>query len=525
MSLQAKTFLSLMAGGLAGLLAWMITDLTGWFQDVLNSRHLVYVGFESPDMTAHALKYLLYGAVFGALLGLLLGLVESLSLDSGKRLVPISLIGAGVGFAGGAVGLLFGQIIYGLFSPAPVAPDAPDPFSAITDLVGRALGWGLIGGAVGSVPGITSGSMRLIKQGVFGGLVGGFVGGVIFKAITQIFSIIPHIDILARLAALITIGALVGFFVGLVQNLMKQAWIKVMVGKNEGKEYLVVKSTTTIGRSELADIGLFGDPEVAPTHVVIEAIPENRRHRLRHIGGEDKRRAYYPTMVNGVVVGSEQWLVDGDTIQIGKRTLLFQEKSTRAAKAKNPDAVHDPVSVVPSFASPASFMASDDVLSQMGSAPAISKTPTLPPTPRFPDNAQPPFNIPSDYTPLPKPPSRTPSSRLSSENETVQVAAPLTRGGLGTHFLVMRGPYSGQTFMLGHESIIIGRGNDCDIALPADTSVSRHHVMVAYEKGRHVLSDAGSSNGVYIDGNRVELSSILSAGELIQMGETVLRYE
>src|SRR5665213_2955235 len=104
MSLQAKTFLSLMAGGLAGFLAWMITDLTGWFQDVLSSRHLVYVGFASPDMTEHALKYLLYGAVFGALLGLLLGLVESLSLDSGKRLLPISLIGAGVGFAGGAVG-------------------------------------------------------------------------------------------------------------------------------------------------------------------------------------------------------------------------------------------------------------------------------------------------------------------------------------------------------------------------------------------------------------------------------------
>ena len=101
----------------------------------------------------------------------------------------------------------------------------------------------------------------------------------------------------------------------------------------------------------------------------------------------------------------------------------------------------------------------------------------------------------------------------------------MVRGGLGTHFLVMRGPYSGQTFMLGPDPVIIGRGNECDIALPADTSVSRNHAMVVYEKGRHVISDAGSSNGVYIDGGRLELGKILAAGDLIQMGETVLRYE
>jgi pSer/pThr/pTyr-binding forkhead associated (FHA) protein len=479
-------------------------------------------------MTAHAIKYLLYGGVFGAVLGLLLGVVESLALDSGKRLVSISAIGAGVGFAGGAIGILCGQVIYAAIAPSGLQLDPDNPASAMLDLVGRALGWGLIGAMVGIVPGIAGGSVRLIRQGAFGGLAGGFLGGIIFKAITQVFSVIPHVDILARLAALVTIGALVGFFVGLVQNLMKQAWIKVMVGKNEGKEYLVVKSSTTIGRSELADIGLFGDPEIAQTHAVIEAIPENRRHRLRHIGGQDPRKTYHPTIVNGQIVGSEQWLVDGDTIQIGKRSLLFQEKSTRAAGVKRKIAGQAEAEVLarPAVSSTPSFMATSDVLSQMGSAPVATQSSYLPPTPRFPENAQPPFSIPSGYTPLPPERPRTLSSKVreDDENKTI-IAAPLTRGGLGTHFLAMRGPYSGQTFMLGHESMIIGRGTECDIALPADTSVSRNHALVAYENGRHVLSDAGSSNGVYVDGIRVALSKELSAGELVQMGETVLRYE
>jgi len=512
-----------MAGGLAGLLAWMLTDLTGWFQDVLGSQHLVAFGFTSSDMIAHALKYLLYGGIFGSMLGLLLGLVESLSLDSGKRLLPISLIGAGVGLAGGMIGLLLGQTLYGYISPVTVQPDNANPILGLTDLIGRTLGWGFIGAIVGLVPGIAAGSSRLIKQGAFGGAAGGFIGGIVFKAITQVFSVIPHVDVLARLAALVTIGALVGFFVGLVQNLMKQAWIKVMVGKNEGKEYLVVKSATVIGRSELADIGLFGDPEVAPTHAIIEAIPENRRHRLRHIGGEDKRKSYYPTVVNGQVVGSEQWLVDGDTIQIGKRTLLFQEKSTRAANSKS--TANQPAQAAQAPPRSASFMATSDILSQMGDAPSVATSSYLPPTPRFPDNAQPPFNIPSDYTPLQPAGSRNSAAQSNIENETVQVVRPLTRGGLGTHFLVMRGPYSGQTFMLGHEGMIIGRGTECDIALPADTSISRHHAMVNYEEGRHVISDAESSNGVYIDGQRLELNKILAAGDLVQMGETVLRYE
>ena len=84
MSLQAKTFLNLLAGGVAGLLAWVLTDLTGWFADVLNASEVVNGG-----------KYLLYGAIFGLLLGLLLAVVDSLSLESRRRFLEDAGIGRG----------------------------------------------------------------------------------------------------------------------------------------------------------------------------------------------------------------------------------------------------------------------------------------------------------------------------------------------------------------------------------------------------------------------------------------------
>ena len=68
----------------------------------------------------------------------------------------------------------------------------------------------------------------------------------------------------------------------------------MVLGRNEGKEYLLAKPVTTIGRSELSDIGLYGDPSIAPTHAVIEALPAQKRHRLRHVAdapGQGTRRA------------------------------------------------------------------------------------------------------------------------------------------------------------------------------------------------------------------------------------------
>ena len=230
------------------------------------------------------------------------------------------------------MGLWLGQTVYGIVVGSG-GNEITSPGHFFVLLIARALGWGLIGGIAGAAQGAASRSALVARQGAFGGLIGGFLGGTGF----EILNGLGFTAALSRLAALVAVGALAGFFVGVVQNLLKQAWIRVVLGRNEGKEYLISKPITTIGRSELSDIGLFGDPAIAPTHVALEALPAQHRHRLRFVGEGGKRgTTYAPPLVNGQPVTGEQWLADGDTIQLGKRTLLFQEKGDAQAGPPRP---------------------------------------------------------------------------------------------------------------------------------------------------------------------------------------------
>lgn len=482
MSLQAKTFLNLIAGALAGALAWVVTDLTGWFSDVLNVNYRV-APFDA--------KYLLYGAIFGLLLGLLLGLVESLALDSARQVSVTLALNAVIGFFGGGFGLLFGQYVWGILGGTTDAAATATPGKALVVIIARAFGWGVIGAIIGAAQGVGRRSPTIARQGAFGGLIGGLLGGTLFQLIATVLSAVPNVAVLSRLTALVATGGLAGFFIGFVQNALKSAWIRVVVGKNEGKEYLISKPLTTIGRDELADIGLFGDKAIAPTHAVIESLPAQRRHRLRHVApGQGGGPTYPPTRINGQPVTAEQWLADGDTIQIGKRALVFYEKATRGAPRSTP------ISNPPG---PARFAGQE-----LEGSDRISAAPVAPARPAL-----------------------TPSDDILAQMGTVPEPSPVLApsGGLGTRLTCLAGPYAGQSFPLSHAPTTLGRAADRDIALPADTSVSRAHARIIYQNGRHAAADDGSSNGTLVNGTRLSAPHILSAGDTVQMGDTVLRYE
>ena len=483
MSLQAKTFLNLLAGALAGLLAWALTDLTGWFSDVLHATQVINGG-----------KYLLYGAIFGLLLGLFLAVVDSISFESQRRLTQALALGAGIGAFGGWVGLWLGQTVYSIVVGTG-GNEITSPGRFFVLLLARALGWGLIGGIVGASQGAVSRSPLIARQGAFGGLAGGFLGGTAF----QILNGLGFTDSLSRLAALVAVGALAGFFVGVVQNLFKQAWVRVVLGRNEGKEYLISKPITTIGRSELSDIGLFGDAEIAPTHLAIESLPAQNRHRLRFVGEGGKRgETYPPPLVNGQPVTNEQWLADGDAIQLGKRTLLFHEKATRRS------GVTTPSSTAPGVWPPAPEMGGGE------KAPSRYVGQELVGSP---NGARPSLTTPADVI-----------AQMGAA--PVSDATVLTTGaGTGTRLLCVQGPYAGQSFPLSHSPATVGRAPDRTIPLPADTSISRAHARLTYADGRHFIADDGSSNGTFVNGSRVSEARPLSSGDTIQIADTIFRYE
>ncbi len=488
MSLQAKTYLNLLAGAFAGLLAWVLTDLTGWFSDIFQVHYRMSLGlFGAP-------KFLLYGAIFGALLGLMLALVDSLSLER-RRQTQTLVLGAGIGALGGWFGLGTGEVVYSLIfrlTGLPIDESPHNPGQFLILLIGRAFGYAVIGGVVGAAQGVVSRSAVIARQGAFGGFVGGLLGGTGF----QILNGLGFPASLSRLLALAATGALAGFFVGLVQNLLKQAWVRVVLGRNEGKEYLLAKPVTTIGRSELADIGLFGDPSIAPTHAAIESLPAQNRHRLRAVMEAGKLGAEFaPPLVNGQPVAGEQWLADGDTIHIGKRTLLFQEKATRKGAAS----------------------ASSGAAAPASPRPAVS---------RFVGEE---LTTPAAPEPARRPPLTTPTDVLdqmgSSPAAEVTVQSMPGFGGVGTRLVAVQGPYTGQSFPLSHAPVVIGRAAERDIALPADTSVSRSHARITYAEGRHFLADDGSSNGTFVNGQRVAEARLLSSGDTIQLADTAFRYE
>jgi hypothetical protein len=73
--------------------------------------------------------------------------------------------------------------------------------------------------------------------------------------------------------------------------------------------------------------------------------------------------------------------------------------------------------------------------------------------------------------------------------------------------------------------IYIGRDAEvCGVAVN-DLSVSRRHARVDFAGGRLSISDAGSSNGAYVDGLRVSGETAFEAGQTVKLGRVSFQFE
>jgi parallel beta-helix repeat protein len=82
------------------------------------------------------------------------------------------------------------------------------------------------------------------------------------------------------------------------------------------------------------------------------------------------------------------------------------------------------------------------------------------------------------------------------------------------------GPAQGQDFQL-RGTMRIGRTLDNEITLH-DTQISRHHAAISREAGGFTLQDLGSSNGTFLNDQRVTEPRILRDGDRIRVGNTNL---
>lgn len=90
---------------------------------------------------------------------------------------------------------------------------------------------------------------------------------------------------------------------------------------------------------------------------------------------------------------------------------------------------------------------------------------------------------------------------------------------------VLAGPYQGRIFSFAQpDTFLIGRTDDSHLCLPQDKFFSRHHCLLEISPPRCLLRDLGSTNGTFVNGQRVGEAS-LKDGDRIQGGETVLLVE
>ena len=87
---------------------------------------------------------------------------------------------------------------------------------------------------------------------------------------------------------------------------------------------------------------------------------------------------------------------------------------------------------------------------------------------------------------------------------------------------VLSGSDEGIAMRLGERKIYMGRMAQSEFIL-TDTNVSRVHAWIAYEQHRHVLYDAESRNGSFVNGVRITTQR-LRDGDEIRLGTTALRY-
>jgi predicted component of type VI protein secretion system len=86
--------------------------------------------------------------------------------------------------------------------------------------------------------------------------------------------------------------------------------------------------------------------------------------------------------------------------------------------------------------------------------------------------------------------------------------------------IVRTGPNPGTTYDLTKEVSLLGRDVSNEIIL-GDAEISRQHARLTRTPGGYVLEDLGSTNGTFVNGERLMAPRVLNPGDLVALGENV----
>ena len=441
MNLASRLTLLPIAGLVAAFITVLITD--------------VFRIIPIPEITVgltpeQARQHVLATVAFGTLLGVLLAAAQHML--SGRRqfyrILPLA-IGAGAFCA-------FLGVQFGMSLMAPLyAATVRNPAQFLGNVIARGLAWMMIGGFIGLGDGFRTRSVQTGRNGAIGGLLGGFLGGLLFECVPYLLPTLK-VGAVSRMIGFATTGASIGLFIGLVQQFLQEAWLRLELGRNEGRDFVVDQDSMTLGRSELDGIPLYGDPQIAKSHALLQKL--NGTWML-----SDRGQSPVGTLVNGTRIGTSHVLRPGDRITVGTANLTFQLRNVTAYTQR-----------VPAEAA--------------RTAPAASPV------------AQ---------------------SQATQHGFT---AAPMQAAANPITLRITGGPAAGQLIPLNGD-ITIGRDPvSTDFPIAADDKLSRRHIRIYSPAGKILVEDCGSTNGTFINGQRIHQQELVS-GDTIHIGATTLRAE
>lgn len=302
-----RAYFNAVLGGSGGLLGWALISLLA-----------PGPGANGPAL-GHYLAYAWKGALIGLAIGAGVGAADGLVTNrSPRRAARGAAYGAGLGAMGGVVGMLIGEFLFNLLGGG---------------LFVKALGWSIFGGWVGTCDGIAQKMPNKVRYGAVGGLIGGLVGGGTYERIARVLIAITG-DRSLGLAlggaiGLVILGACIGAFMGLVESILRRAWLVFFGGRNEGQSHTLDPGqvSTTLGSSDDCSI-VVRDSGVSDRHAEITVA--NERFQIAPRGGRLAFRDAAQREGPARVLNGPQPLHDGDEVEMGAARFVFHSSEAPA---------------------------------------------------------------------------------------------------------------------------------------------------------------------------------------------------
>lgn len=266
-----------------------------------------------------------------------------------------------------------------------------------------------------------------------------------------------------------------------------------LVSLTDGREYTVDGPSLVIGREANCDV-VVPQKRVSRRHAEIIATPKGYVITDMSSNG---------TFVNGQRIEGQHLLARADVVRVGDHEFRFYADTAQAA----PEPPSAPVG--------AEYRLGDTLHGVPAAPPpAPPEAPKpRPPSPTVPSkpSAQPPPAAPK----APIPPPAAPQSEEPPQRPA---------GGILANLIVRKGQLKGHRFPIRVPVVNVGRAEYNDIVVP-DASVSSAHAKIQLREGIWILTDLDSTNGTFIDGERISGEAPVAPGVVIRFGEVSLAFE